>query len=48
MSAIASQLGLSVKTVETYRARIIKKLDVRRLELITLAVEWKLTNRAGA
>jgi DNA-binding NarL/FixJ family response regulator len=38
---IASELGLGVKTVETHRLSIKKKLDVRHLpDLVKRAVEW--------
>ena len=47
MSEIADQLRLSVKTVETYRARIKTKLNIKaRLGLVAYAVEWKLMSRA--
>ena len=37
---IADMLGLSVKTVETYRARMLNKLGIRtRAELVRLALE---------
>lgn len=40
---IAAQLGLSVKTVETYRENIKNKLDLaNNNELIRQAVEWAL------
>lgn len=43
MSEIARQLTLSVKTVSTYRARLIEKLGVRTTaELIRYAIERKL------
>ena len=42
-SAIAKRLGLSVKTVSTYRARILEKLRLRTTgELVRYAVEHKL------
>jgi DNA-binding NarL/FixJ family response regulator len=38
---IASELGLGVKTVETHRLSIKKKLDVRHLpDLVKRAVDW--------
>jgi DNA-binding NarL/FixJ family response regulator len=41
MNDIAAHMNLSVKTIETYRARLKKKLDVRkRTQLLRLAVEW--------
>jgi DNA-binding NarL/FixJ family response regulator len=43
---IATQLHLSVKTVETYRDRIREKLDLRDgAELARCAVQWVLENR---
>jgi len=40
---IADDLGLSVKTVESYRARLMKKLGLRdRSELVRLAIEMGL------
>lgn len=46
MDEIAGQLGLSVKTIETYRNRIKKKLGIKsRTRLVMLAVEWAITNR---
>ncbi len=39
---IAEQLGLDVKTVETYRARIKEKLEIRDAsELLRKAIAWK-------
>lgn len=41
---IAEDLGLSVKSVETYRARLKKKLQLRsNAELLRYAVRWNLT-----
>ena len=41
---IAGELGLGVKTVETHRLSIKKKLDVRHLpELVKRAVDWTHT-----
>ena len=41
MSAIAARLEVSVKTIETYRARLKTKLEIKsRAKLITFAVEW--------
>ena len=38
--AIGQQLGLSVKTIETYRARLLTKLELRtRPELVRYALE---------
>jgi len=45
-AAIAEQLHLSVKTVETYRDRIRKKLDLRDgTELAHYATQWVLENK---
>lgn len=45
---IADSLGLSVKTVESYRARLMKKLGLReRAELVRLALELGLLGDAG-
>jgi DNA-binding NarL/FixJ family response regulator len=42
-SEIAERLGLSIKTVETYRARLKQKLDITdSLKLMRYAVEWNL------
>jgi DNA-binding NarL/FixJ family response regulator len=44
-SEIALKLHLSVKTVETYRDRIRKKLELKdRTELTQWAVQWVLDN----
>jgi DNA-binding NarL/FixJ family response regulator len=46
MHAISERMGLSVKTIETYRARIKRKLNVKgRTQLIQVAVEWALSRR---
>jgi DNA-binding NarL/FixJ family response regulator len=46
MTQIGERLGLSVKTIETYRARIKQKLNItNRMELIHAAVEWVLKQR---
>lgn len=43
---IAVRMGLSSKTVETYRARIKEKLGIQTVaELIRRAVEWSIENR---
>jgi DNA-binding NarL/FixJ family response regulator len=43
MNGIANQLGLSVKTIETYRARIKQKFGIKnRIQLLALAVELRL------
>ncbi len=43
---IAEQLNLSIKTIETYRARIMEKLDLRHAtELMRRAVSWVDTGR---
>ena len=45
VSEIASVLDLSVKTVSTYRARIMEKMGMRtNAELTHYAVNHKLTN----
>ena len=42
---IAERMHLSVKTVETYRERIRKKLDLRDgTELVHYATQWTLEN----
>jgi two-component system response regulator NreC len=44
--AIAEQLDLSVKTIESYRARLLKKLGLRsRADIIRYAVETGLLTR---
>jgi DNA-binding CsgD family transcriptional regulator len=46
MNEVADRMGVSVKTVETYRARIKVKLDVAGgLHVLRLAMEWKLLYR---
>jgi DNA-binding NarL/FixJ family response regulator len=46
MPEIGRRMQLSVKTVETYRARVKKKLNIPgRMELVRTAVEWSLTHR---
>lgn len=43
VTQIASELSLSVKTVSTYRARILEKLGLtNNAEVIRYALEWKL------
>jgi DNA-binding NarL/FixJ family response regulator len=43
---IAEQLHLSIKTVETYRDRIRRKLDLNDgTELVHYATQWTLSNR---
>lgn len=45
--AIADRLGLSVKTVESYRARLLQKLGLAsRAELTRLAIDLRLLERA--
>jgi DNA-binding NarL/FixJ family response regulator len=47
--AAADQLGLSVKTVESYRARLMEKLGLEnRADLTRLAVECGLLQNAGS
>jgi len=46
MVQIAERMHLSVKTIETYRARIKRKLNQSsRTELVRMAVEWVLQSR---
>lgn len=46
--AVADHLGLSVKTVESYRSRLMAKLGLRnRAELTQLAMETGLLNSGG-
>jgi DNA-binding NarL/FixJ family response regulator len=46
MHEISERMKLSVKTIETYRARIKRKLNVKgRTQLIQVAVEWALSRR---
>jgi DNA-binding NarL/FixJ family response regulator len=46
MHGIAAQLGLSVKSIETYRTRIKQKLGIKnRTRLLTLAVQSALAKR---
>lgn len=48
MKEIADGMGLSVKTAETYRARLIDKLEVAdSLELRRVATEWALLYRTN-
>ena len=45
-SQIADRLHLSVKTVETYRARIKEKLDLADAgELLQFAIKWGSSNQ---
>ena len=47
--AIADRLALSVKTVESYRARMMQKLGLtNRAELTRLAIDLGLVGRSGA
>jgi DNA-binding NarL/FixJ family response regulator len=49
MQDIGRRLGVSVKTVETYRARIKQKLGIKgRSDLIRCAVEWSLDRRRNS
>jgi DNA-binding NarL/FixJ family response regulator len=44
VSGIASELALSVKTVSTYRTRVLNKLEFRTTaELVHYAIEHHLT-----
>lgn len=46
--SIAEQLDLSVKTIESYRARLLKKLGLRtRADITRYAVEMGLLSRGG-
>ncbi len=46
-SAIASSLNLSVKTVETYKSHIKRKLRLKdATELMQYAIEWSLNNQS--
>ena len=46
--SIAEQLDLSVKTVESYRARLLRKLGLRsRADIIRYAIETGLLSRGG-
>ena len=45
VTEIADELALSVKTVSTYRARILEKMDMKNnAELIHYAVQNKLVS----
>jgi DNA-binding NarL/FixJ family response regulator len=45
VTEIAEELALSVKTVSTYRARILEKMDMKNnAELIHYAVQNKLVS----
>jgi DNA-binding NarL/FixJ family response regulator len=47
--AIAAELDVSVKTVESYRARMLRKLGLRsRADIVRYAVETGLLTRRGA
>jgi DNA-binding NarL/FixJ family response regulator len=49
MQGISARLGLSVKTIETYRARIKQKFGLtNRTQLLTLAVERRLRHADGS
>jgi DNA-binding NarL/FixJ family response regulator len=42
-SEVAEKLGLSIKTIETHRAHILEKLELRDAqEMVELAQEWTL------
>ena len=46
---IADSIGLSVKTVESYRARLMKKLNLKtRADLVRLALEMGALDQPGA
>lgn len=46
MGEIAAEIGVSAKTIETYRARLKKKLNIRgRANLMRLAFEVSLERR---
>jgi len=46
MNEVATQMRISVKTIETYRARIKQKLGIKnRIGLLKFAVEWTLIGR---
>jgi DNA-binding CsgD family transcriptional regulator len=48
MGEIAREMGVSIKTVETYRARIKQKFGIKhRMQLLALAVEWRLRSSDG-
>jgi DNA-binding NarL/FixJ family response regulator len=48
-SEIAEELGLSAKTVRTYRARILEKMGLHRTaEIILYAVQHELVPRVGS
>jgi DNA-binding CsgD family transcriptional regulator len=48
MHEISSRLGLSVKTIETYRARLKRKLGIQnRSRLLALAVELRVQRPAS-
>ena len=45
---IADKLYLSVKTVETYKARVMEKLNLRsRVELVRYALQQGLLSKDG-
>jgi two-component system, NarL family, invasion response regulator UvrY len=45
VSGIAAALGLSVKTVSTYRSRLLEKLQMRsNAEVMRYAIENRLTD----
>ena len=48
VSEIAAELALSVKTVSTYRARILEKMDLRTTaELMHYVIDHGLCRKAG-
>jgi two-component system, NarL family, response regulator NreC len=45
---IAQRLALSPKTVDTYRASLMRKLDIRDIAgLVKFAIRWDLTTAGG-
>ena len=47
MKQIAKQMAISVKTVETYRARLKQKLEVGEgTHIVRMAKEWRSLERA--
>jgi DNA-binding NarL/FixJ family response regulator len=45
---VAAELGISPRTVETHRARILRKLDAHSaLDLVRLAASWGMLDKPG-